>query len=77
MKKKINTKQETEHISLKAAMDELRTIAAWFESQEEIDLEQSILHLKNGVNIVKHAKMRLKEIENEFDEIKKHIDTIN
>lgn len=51
----------------------LGTIVSWFESQQEIDVEKALEQVKEGVGLIKQSKERLKEIENEFKEIKKSI----
>jgi len=51
----------------------LSEIAKWFESQEEIDVEEGLQRVKEAARLIKEGKGRLKEIENEFEEIKKEI----
>lgn len=54
-------------------LKELAQITAWFDNQEEIDVEQGLKNVKEAVKIIKESKERLKEVENEFEEIKKEI----
>ncbi|MHB1316355.1 MAG: exodeoxyribonuclease VII small subunit [Minisyncoccota bacterium] len=54
-------------------LKKLGTIVSWFESQEEMDIEKALEQVKQGVVLIKKSKERLKEIENEFKEIKKSI----
>ncbi len=75
-KKPSQDAHKTQPFDLKEAMDELRHIAQWFDMQDNFDLEQSLVHLKKGAQIVSQAKKRLKDIENEFEEIKKEIESL-
>ena len=52
----------------------LGAIVSWFESQQEMDVEKALEQVKEGVTLIKDSKERLKEIENEFKEIKKSIE---
>jgi len=52
----------------------LSEITDWFDKQEEIDVEAGLEKVKEAVQLIKISKERLKEIENEFEEIKKEID---
>lgn len=63
-------KQETLGESLKR----LEAITAWFEEQEEIDVEKALEKVKEGVALIKSSKERLREVENEFEIVKKELD---
>jgi exonuclease VII small subunit len=63
-------KEENLNVNLK----KLSEIAEWFENQEEVDVEEGLKKVKEAVKIIKTSKDRLKEIENEFEEVKKEID---
>lgn len=52
----------------------LAEITEWFDNQEEIDVEEGLKKVKEAVGLIKTSKTRLKEIENEFEEIKKEIE---
>lgn len=52
----------------------LAEITKWFDNQEEVDVEEGLKKVKEAVGIIKTSKTRLKEIENEFEEIKKEIE---
>jgi exodeoxyribonuclease VII small subunit len=56
------------------SMKRLENIVGWFEEQEEVDLEAALEKVKEGVRLVKANKERLKEIENEFEEIRKGLE---
>ena len=54
-------------------MKKLRAITEWFESQDEIDVEKGIEKVKEGAELIKLSKERLKELENEFEDVKKNL----
>ena len=54
-------------------MKKLRAITEWFESQGEVDVEKGIEKIKEGAELIKLSKDRLKELENEFEDIKKKL----
>ncbi|MDP2909993.1 MAG: exodeoxyribonuclease VII small subunit [bacterium] len=51
----------------------LSEITAWFDNQEEVDVEEGLKKVKEAVKIIKESRARLEEVENEFEEIKKEI----
>lgn len=61
-------------LNLTEALKKLEEINNWFENQDEVDVEQGLEKVKEGVKLVKASQSRLKEIENEFEDIKKDID---
>ena len=54
-------------------LKEIAQILEWFDSQEELDVEQALEKIKAASNLIKASKNRLGEIENEFKEIKKEL----
>ncbi len=60
--------------SLGEALKKLESITAWFEEQEEIDVEKALEKVKDGVALIKSSKERLREVENEFEVVKKELD---
>ena len=52
----------------------LSAIAEWFDSQEDVDVEEGLIRIKEAAILLKESKKRLQEVENEFQEIKKEID---
>jgi hypothetical protein len=64
------SKQEA---NLTETIKKLRAITAWFESQEEIDVEKGLERVKEGAELIKASRSRLKELENEFEEVKKQL----
>lgn len=59
--------------NLKQNLDRLSEIAEWFENVEEINIEEGIARAKEAAELIKSAKKRLGDIENEFEEIKKEL----
>ncbi len=59
--------------NLNETLKKLSQIVAWFESQEDLDVEKGLDNVKEGAELIKASKARLSEIENEFQEIKKEI----
>ncbi len=52
----------------------LKGISEWFENQEEVDVEVGLANIKEAAVLIKESRKRLKQIENEFEQIKKDID---
>lgn len=63
-----------EKTNLSESLKKLEEIAKWFESQEEVDVEEGLKKVKEGVQLIKISKERLKKVENEFEEVKKGLD---
>ena len=61
-------------INLKESFGKLNDIVAWFEEQEEVDVEAGLEKVKEGAKLVKECKARLSEIENEFETIQKEVE---
>lgn len=60
--------------NLKESLRKLNEIADWFENQEEIDVEAGLRLVKEGAKLVKDCKVRLSEIENEFEKVRKEVE---
>lgn len=56
------------------SLKKLAEIVAWFERQREVDVEVGLEKVKEGARLIKLARERLKQIENEFEEVKKEIE---
>ena len=57
------------------SLNKLEQIVGWFDAQEEVDVEEGLKRVKDGVALLKELKMRLKKVENEFEEVKKDLET--
>lgn len=65
---------KNESSSLSESLKKLEAITEWFEEQEEIDVEKALEKVKEGVSLIKASKARLKEVENEFETVKKELE---
>ena len=59
--------------NLKESLRKLNEIVEWFEGQGEVDVETGFEKVKEGAGLVKDCKVRLAEIENEFEKIRKEV----
>jgi exonuclease VII small subunit len=59
--------------NLTQTLSDLRTIVEWFEHGGEIDVEEGLKKVKEAAVLLRESKDRLKEIENEFEEVKKEM----
>lgn len=64
----------TKKINIKEKLGKLEEIAGWFEKQREVDVEEGLRKVKEGNTLVKELRERLREVENEFEEVKKGLD---
>ena len=75
LQKRYNLKYMAEkQVNLKESLKKLNSIVAWFETQDEIDVEVGLEKVKEGASLVKLCKKRLSEIENEFEQIQREMD---
>ena len=63
-------------VNLGESLKKLEEIVNWFDVQKEVDVENGLEKVKEGVILIKASKARLKEVENEFEEVKKDLETI-
>jgi len=67
------TKEKQGSENLNQNLKKLSQITEWFESRQEVDVEEGLKKVKEAASLIKSSKERLKKIENEFEEIKKEI----
>ena len=60
--------------NLTKILAELDAIAAWFETQDGVDVEAGLERVRRGAALIKQSKARLREVENIFEEIKNDLD---
>jgi len=60
-------------ISLSESLKKLEAISEWFNNQEEVDVEKGLEKVREGAKLVKLSRVRLKEVENEFEDVKKEL----
>ena len=70
----MDEKDKIEKQDLTSDLGKLSEISGWFEEQEELDIEEGLKKVKEAAELIKRSKARLKEIENEFEEIKEKIE---
>ncbi len=57
---------------LRSSLKKLEELTEWFQ-EKDIDLDVGLKKLKEGIDIIKSCRSKIKEIENEFIEIKKDL----
>lgn len=60
-----------EKTNLSESLKKLEEITKWFDNQEDVDVEKGLKKVKEGVALIKASRERLKEVENEFEDVKK------
>jgi exonuclease VII small subunit len=60
--------------NLSDSLKKVQAIIAWFDEQEEVDVEKGLEKIKEGTVLIKESRARLKEIENEFEVVKKDLE---
>ena len=61
--------------SLGESLKRLETIVAWFDEQESVDVEKGLAKVKEGAALIKASRERLKDVENEFEVVKKELES--
>jgi exonuclease VII small subunit len=64
----------TKNKNLNENLKKLEEISQWFDNSKEVDVEEGLEKVKEAVILIKESKERLKQIENEFEEIKKEVE---
>ena len=60
--------------NLSESLKKVREIINWFDNQEEVDVEKGLEKIKEGAELIKTSRARLKEVENEFEVVKKELE---
>ena len=68
-----NTKKAKEG-SIKDSLTRLKEITNWFDEADEVDVEEGLEKVKEGVGLIKHSRERFAELENEFEDVKKELE---
>ncbi|MBD3238211.1 MAG: hypothetical protein GF332_01030 [Candidatus Moranbacteria bacterium] len=61
--------------NLKQSLLQLKKIAQWFEEQEQVDVEEGLEKVKQGTVLIKECKQKLEKVENQFNELRKNLET--
>ena len=67
-------KEKIDSKNLNSNFKRLAEITAWFDAQDEVDVEEGLKLVREAVGLISTSKERLASIENEFEEIKKEIE---
>ncbi len=59
---------------LSASLKKIQDIIRWFDDQEEVDVEKGLEKIKEGAALLRTSQTRLKEVENEFEVIKRDLE---
>lgn len=60
--------------TLADSLKTIQSIIAWFENQEEVDVEKGLEKIKEGAQLIQESRTRLREIENEFEIVKAELE---
>ncbi len=60
--------------TLTDSLKSIQNIIAWFENQEEVDVEKGLEKIKEGAKLIQESRTRLREIENEFEVVKSELE---
>ncbi len=60
--------------TLTNSLKDIQQIIAWFENQEEVDVEKGLEKIKEGAKLIQESRSRLREIENEFEIVKEELE---
>ena len=60
--------------NLSESLKKLEEITQWFNGQDEVDVEKGLEKVKEGAKLIKASRERLKEVENEFEDVKKELE---
>jgi exonuclease VII small subunit len=69
-----NKKQKSD---IGAKLDKLAEIVAWFDEQKEVDVEKGLEKAREGAALIRGLKEKMKDVENEFKEIKKELQSVD
>jgi len=69
----MTTKETPKKHPIAESLKRLEAIAAWFEAQKEVDVEEGLEKVREGAELIKDLKAKLKSVENEFEEVKKSL----
>ncbi len=59
--------------SLSESLEKLEEIVGWFDAQDSVQVEAGLEKGLQGATLIKELRGQLKEVENEFQELKKDL----
>lgn len=68
---------ENKQPKLKDSLKKLEEIVAWFDSQEEADIEEGLEKVKEGAELIKESRKQLEKLENEFEKVKGDLEEVS
>lgn len=68
----MSAKKETKE-NITQQLEKLEKIVQWFDEQDQVDVQEGLEKVRAGAALVKDLRGRLKEVENEFEELKKDL----
>ena len=66
--------KEQSQQTIRGLLEKLEKTVGWFQSREDIDVEEGLKRVKEGAGLITILRAKLKKVENEFEEIKKDLD---
>ena len=63
-------KKATKKIDFAKAFSELEEITEWFETEDQLDLDEGLKRFERGLSLAAELKKKLSEVENKVQEIK-------
>ncbi|PIS05060.1 MAG: hypothetical protein COT81_03120 [Candidatus Buchananbacteria bacterium CG10_big_fil_rev_8_21_14_0_10_42_9] len=63
-----------EKFDVKKGLEELQKIYDWFDKNEDANPQEQLAKIKEAAPLIKQLRAQLKDIENEFIEVKKDLD---
>ena len=67
------TKREPK-TDISQSLEKLEAIVRWLDEQDQVDVQEGLKRVREGAVLVKDLRARLKEVENEFEEVKRDLD---
>ncbi len=61
--------------SITHKLKDLEAIVAWFTAEKDVDIEEGLEKVRQGARLIKELKVGLSNVENEFKEIQKGLDS--
>ena len=65
----------TDKTKISDLISKLEKIVQWFDAREDVDVEEALKKVREGAELVKTLKSRLNKVENDFEEVKKDLNT--
>lgn len=60
--------------AINQSLEKLENIVRWLDEQDQVDVEEGLKRVKEGAELVKQLRGRLKEAANEFKEVKRDLE---